>query len=103
MKIRFTDTAIEQLDGIYAYVAKDSVRYAERVIDRILERATKVANMPQAAAIVPEYSRSDIREVFVYQYRIIYRILTDQIDVLAVVHGAKPLPDQLGDLESGQL
>jgi toxin ParE1/3/4 len=50
--------------------------------------------MPRAAAMVPEYSRDDIREVFLYQYRIIYRILDDRVDVLAIVHGAKPLPEQ---------
>jgi toxin ParE1/3/4 len=54
--------------------------------------------MPRAAAIVPEYSRPDIREVFAYRYRVIYRILTDRIDVLAVVHGAKPLPERFDEL-----
>jgi plasmid stabilization system protein ParE len=54
--------------------------------------------MPRAAAIVPEYSRPDIREVFLYQYRIIYRILADRIDILAVVHGAKPLPTRWEEL-----
>jgi plasmid stabilization system protein ParE len=57
------------------------------------------ATMPRAAAIVPEYSRPDVREVFVYRYRVIYRILPDRIDVLAIVHGAKPLPTTLDGIE----
>jgi plasmid stabilization system protein ParE len=36
--------------------------------------------------------------VFLYSYRIIYRLLPEQIDVLAVVHGAKPLPEDVADL-----
>jgi plasmid stabilization system protein ParE len=54
--------------------------------------------LPHAAGIVPEYSQPDVREVFLYQYRIIYRILAERIDVIAIVHGAKPLPVDLSDL-----
>jgi toxin ParE1/3/4 len=98
VKVHFTTAAVEQLDGIYAYIAADSVKYAQQVIDRILEKANNVALFPQAAAVVPEYSRPDVREVFAYHYRIIYLILPEQIDVLAVVHGAKPLPPRVEDL-----
>jgi plasmid stabilization system protein ParE len=41
--------------------------------------------------MVPEYSAVDIREIIEVPYRIIYRIKQDQIDVLAVVHGAQLL------------
>ena len=99
MKVHFTETASEQLDGIYAYIAKGSPRYAQRVIDRITRKANNIGIMPKAAAVVPEYGRPDVREVFLYQYRIIYRILSDRIDVVAIVHGARPLPEQFEDLE----
>jgi toxin ParE1/3/4 len=98
VKVHFTDVASEQLDGIYAHIAADSVHYAQRVLDQITKKAKNIGSMPNAAAIVPEYSRPDIREVFLYHYRIIYRILTDQVDILAVVHGAKPLPARWEDL-----
>lgn len=98
MKVHFTDAATEQLDNIYAYVANDSPHYAKRVIDRILSRIDNAAVMPRAATVVPEYARPDIREVFAYRYRIIYRILSDRIDVIAIVHGAKPLPETLEDV-----
>ncbi|MCA9468911.1 MAG: type II toxin-antitoxin system RelE/ParE family toxin, partial [Nitrospira sp.] len=39
----------------------------------------------------PEYDADQIREVFFGPYRIIYHIKKDQIDVLAVVHGAMNL------------
>lgn len=38
--------------------------------------------------IVPEYEIDKIREVIEGSYRIIYHIKFDQIDVLAVIHGA---------------
>jgi len=98
VKVHFTDAASEQIDGIYAYIAADSPHYAKRVVDKLTRKAHNIGVMPRAAAMVPEYSRPDIREVFLYQYRIIYRILEDRVDVLAVVHGAKPLPERWEDL-----
>ena len=77
MKVYFTDAASEQLDGIYAYIANDSAHYAQRVVDRITKKARNIGIMPKAAGTVPEYSRPDIREVFQYQYRIIYQIHED--------------------------
>ncbi len=37
---------------------------------------------------VPEYDIDPIREVIEASYRIIYYIKSDQVDVLAVIHGA---------------
>lgn len=45
--------------------------------------------------MVPEYSRDDVREVIERPYRIIYRIMESQIDVLAVIHGARLLPPEI--------
>ncbi len=39
--------------------------------------------------MVPEYYQDDIREVIEKPYRIIYRVKTNQIDVIAVVHATR--------------
>ena len=44
---------------------------------------------------MPEYEAADIREIIERPYRLIYRIKADQIDVLAVIHSAQRLPEQL--------
>ncbi len=98
MKVHFTDAAIQQLDGIYGYIAKDSTKYAQRVVDQIIQKAHRIAVLPRAATIVPEYSNPDVREVFHYSYRIIYRLIANRIDIVAIVHGAKPLPLSLEEL-----
>jgi toxin ParE1/3/4 len=43
--------------------------------------------------MVPEYNVEKIREVIEYSYRLIYLVENESIYVLAVVHGALPLPD----------
>ena len=88
MKVHWTDTAEAQLDAIYAYIAQNSKTYALRTVDRITKRSMQIAAFPLSGRKVPEYDFDQIREVFSGPYRIIYYIKPDQIDVLAVIHGA---------------
>ena len=89
MKVHWTDTAQGHLDAIYRYIAQDSPEYAKRMLDRLTRRSQQIAEFPLSGRIVPEYEMDQIREVIEGPYRIIYYIKPDQIDVLAVIHGAQ--------------
>jgi len=89
MNVRWTDTAQRHLDAIYRYIAQDSPAYAEQTVDRLTRRSQQIAEFPLSGRMVPEYEKSQIREVIEGPYRIIYYIKPDQIDVLAVIHGAQ--------------
>lgn len=89
MKVHWTDTAENHLDAIHAYIAQDSPEYAKRVVDRLTCRSQQIADFPLSGRRVPEYEMDQIREVIEGPYRIIYYIKPDQIDVLAVLHGAQ--------------
>ena len=89
MKVHWTDTAEGHLDAIYAYIALDSPEYAKRMVDRITRRSQQIADFPFSGRKVPEYDIDQIREVIEGPYRIIYHIKPDQIDVVAVIHGAR--------------
>jgi toxin ParE1/3/4 len=91
VRIHWTNTAIEHLFSIYEYVAHDSKPYAERLVDKLTRRSEQIATFPLSGRIVPEYKNENIREVIERPYRIIYLIKVDQIDILAVVHGAQEL------------
>jgi plasmid stabilization system protein ParE len=41
---------------------------------------------------VPELARPTIREVIQGNYRIVYRVTTDRLEILAIVHGARDFP-----------
>lgn len=76
------------MDAIYVYIARDSEAYALRTVDRITGRSKQISEFPLSGRIVPEYEYDQIREVFSGPYRIIYHIMAEQIDVVAVIHGA---------------
>jgi toxin ParE1/3/4 len=88
MKVHWTDTAEGHLDALYTYIAQDSPEYAKRMVDWLTRRSQQIADFPLSGRRVPEYDIEQIREVIEGSYRIIYHIKPDQIDVLAVIHGA---------------
>ena len=92
MKVEWTDNALEQLWAIHEYIAQSSSEYAQRVIDRLTRRTLQIRRFPLSGRMVPEYNAPQIREVIEGSYRIIYYIKPDQIDVLAVIHGAQQTP-----------
>ncbi|HEX6963333.1 MAG TPA: type II toxin-antitoxin system RelE/ParE family toxin [Lacipirellula sp.] len=103
MKVKWTHTATKHLKGIYGYIAADSPQYARRMIDRITRRSQQLAAFPESGGVVAEYNDSSIREALEGPYRIIYRVLSDRVDVVAVIHGARQLPDDIdADLSGDQ-
>lgn len=92
MKVHWTNTALEHLNAIHAYIAKNSERYAARVVDRLTRRSQQIAEFPLSGRVVPEFEHGQIREVLEGPYRIIYYIKPEQVDVLAVLHSAQQIP-----------
>jgi len=61
------------------------------MVDRLTRRSQQVASFAYSGRRVPEYEMEQVREVLEGPYRIIYYIQAEQVDVLAVVHGARDL------------
>ncbi|MCG3181372.1 MAG: hypothetical protein BIFFINMI_03759 [Phycisphaerae bacterium] len=92
MKIHWTQTAQAHLAAIHQYIAQDSPHYAGQMVDRLTRRSQQIGAFPQSGRKVPEYESDELREVVEGPYRIIYRITPGQLDVIAVIHGARDLP-----------
>ena len=88
MKVHWTNTAEKHLKAIHDYIALNSPTYAKRMVDRLTRRSQQIADFPFSGRRVPEYDMDNIRELIEGAYRIIYRIKSNQVDVLAVIHGA---------------
>lgn len=64
--------AIEDLKQIYDFIAGDSKLYAAKVVEDIILRTEQIDKFPLSDRIVPEISSENIREIFVYSYRLMY-------------------------------
>lgn len=95
MRVRLSDEAKACLRSIHKHVAKDSPINATALIDRLTRRAESIGNLPWSGRRVPEYNENNMREILERPYRIIYRILPDEIQIASVVHYRQLLPDDL--------
>jgi toxin ParE1/3/4 len=89
VKVLWTDSAVAQLQAIHDYLAQTSPEYALLIIDRLTKRSIQFSAFPLSGRIVPEYELNEVREVIEGRYRIIYLVEAAQVQVLAVVHGAR--------------
>ena len=92
-RIQWTEPAREDLRQIHSYIVRDSRQYASRMIARIKKAVQGIRRFPLSGARVDEWDQEDLREIFVDNYRVIYRVTDDVILVLTVVHGSRLLPD----------
>ena len=58
---------------------------------KILNSTQNLGAFPYIGRMVPEISNENIRERFVYSYRLIYKIEEIEILIVAVIHGKRLL------------
>ncbi|HEU0264170.1 MAG TPA: type II toxin-antitoxin system RelE/ParE family toxin [Geobacterales bacterium] len=87
MRVHWTETALGHLDALHRYIAQDSPEYARQMVDRLIRRSQQIADFLLSDRTVPEYAMNNLRQIIEGPYRIIYLIKTEQIDIIAVIHG----------------
>ena len=98
-QISWSEGAIDDLAAIAAYIEIDSPAHAASVVTRIVDEVADLPRFPRANRKVPEYDHELICQRVVFSYRAIYRIKDEErsIEILAVVHGARILPEEVRD------
>ena len=87
----WSDEALDDIDGIARFIARDSLHHAKRVVAALFELSDAIVEQPMSGRVVPENGREEMRERFLYSYRMIYEIGSEQISILAVIHGQRLL------------
>jgi len=90
-KLVWSEEALEDIESIATYIEKDSPIYARAVVSKFFEKVEILKTNPELGRVVPEMDNKKIREIFIYNYRLIYRIDTDTILLTAVIHGKRLL------------
>jgi addiction module RelE/StbE family toxin len=91
MKIVWTDPAIDDLQSIRDYIARDSELYADSFVSTLLTAVERLESFPKIGRVTPEAGNPEIRGLLLGSYRIIYRIRQEMIQILTVIHGSREL------------
>jgi plasmid stabilization system protein ParE len=88
-KVTWSPEAIEDLESIAEYIGRDSEFYARAVATRIVELTRSIGSLPLIGRVVPELGDEQIRERFIYSYRVVYRVEEERVLIVAVIHGKR--------------
>lgn len=90
-QVRWTPQALDDLDAICLFIARDAPQVAAVFADRAFRATDRLVDHPRLGRIVPELENETIREIILGNYRIIYRIQEDEVQVVTIHHGARLL------------
>lgn len=80
--VGWTAQALDDLEAVCLYISRDAPHIAQIFAARSFDAVDRLAEFPMSGRLVPEVGRPEIREVFVYSYRIIYRYTGDDVVIL---------------------
>ena len=90
----FTEMAWQDLREIHAYVARNNLGAAARLIDRLEKTCWGLAEMPGKGRQREEFGPG-LRSFTVAPYLIFYREIENGVEIVRVLHGARKLDDLL--------
>lgn len=93
-QVWWSDTARQDLTEIIDYIAQDSVESALEVLDKLEAKAAQLSSLPNRGRIVPELLDTGIsqyREIISTPWRIVYRIESQRVLVMAVLDSRRDL------------
>ena len=91
MKLIWTDPSIEDLRAVREYIGRDSDYYAADLVEQVVLSVERLVRFPNLGRVVPEAQDENIRELMHQNYRIIYRISGERVEILTIVHGSRDL------------
>lgn len=94
IRILWSPQSLRDLEAIREYIAKDSEHYAGLTVARIFSAVEQLIQFPHSGRIVPERDESDIREVIVGRFRVVYRVKNELIEVATVFRAAREFPER---------
>lgn len=89
--LSWSQEALDDIDNIAQYISRDSLYYAQQVVEKLFDLGDQIPDNPQSGRVVPELNDINVRERFMFSYRLIYELRGNSICVLGVIHGKRLL------------
>jgi toxin ParE1/3/4 len=90
-RIRWSPRSVDNLERICEYIAKDSQHFATVFAKSIFRVVDGIKEFPNSGRVVPEYNNKDLREKILNNYRIVYRVKDEYIEIVVITHCSKLL------------
>ncbi len=99
-EVKWTESALSDLNDLGDYISKDSIRYAELTIIKLFETPDILELNPLAGKMVPELQDESIRQLTRGNFRIIYHVVDEDLVEILAVHRSARLLNNTYDFEN---
>lgn len=92
--VRFMESALEDLEEVILYIAKDSKSNAIKFHDKIIDNSKTLETFPKLGFLVPDkkISNSGFRVIVIDKYLMFYKVYEKEINILRILHGSRDYP-----------
>lgn len=92
-KVNISQNAQDDLEHIFFYIAADSINNAKKFILELEKKIYGLGTFPERFAYIPEniYFGTNYRHIIHKKYRLVYRIDSNSVYILRVMHGSRLL------------
>ena len=91
MKLFITPEARLDLEAIGNWIAKDNPRRAVSFLEELESACAEILNYPEKYPLAPQYEDRGLRRKVHGTYLIFYRVMSTQVEIIHILHGAKNL------------
>ena len=88
MQIILKQDAEEDIENIKNYISKDSIYYANKTVNEIINKTEYLLMFPYMGRKIPEYNNTNFRELIYKSYRILYKV-NSNIYILNIFHHSR--------------
>ncbi len=91
VEIRWSPIATEDYESIIKYYDTTAPKFAQNFAKKIIYIIENLNQFTKIGRIVPEIQNAEIREVIYRNFRIIYRLKDDILEIARIIHGNRIL------------
>ena len=94
-KIIFSGPAIDDLENIVRFIARDNQEEASRFGGKLIGSVRNLSKFPRSGRVVPEQNDENVREIIFKPYRIFCRVKdkTHVVEIIRFWHAARGNPE----------
>jgi plasmid stabilization system protein ParE len=89
--IRWSPLATDDYDSIIRYYEKTAPKFAQNLAKKIIYIIENLSQFPKMGRIVPELENTEIREIIYRNFRIIYRLEQNILEIARIIYGRRIL------------
>ncbi len=92
VEVRWTEGALAKLDDIAEFIAREDPLAAKKIARRIWRTAHRLGKFPRLGYPVPNPSGEEVRQIWAGNYRIVYVVMADRVEIWGVAHKRQQAP-----------